>query len=162
VRNLGVSGRTLALEISDWSGGKYGNNVIDGSYARVIYFLGSNTNDLAATSFASTAAAQAAMDTTYANMMTHVATVKAGRGLRIVGSYRPRCDLDGIGDIKLARRRRRESRHRSQVRQEVRCHRSRCLNIVRDLCDCIRWRLCACPMAKHATPHGMATNAVDL
>lgn len=77
VRNLGVSGRTLALEISDWSGGKYGNNVIDGSYARVIYFLGSNTNDLAATSFASTAAAQAAMDTTYANMMTHVATVKA-------------------------------------------------------------------------------------
>ncbi len=76
VRNTGVSGRTLANEIAHWSGGKLGTNIVDTGMQRVVYVSGSPTNDIGAGTYASTAAAQAAMDTLYASWLTHVTAVK--------------------------------------------------------------------------------------
>ncbi len=77
VRNIAVSGRTLANEIAHWNAGNLGTNIVDPGMARVVYMSGSPTNDIAGSTYASTAAAQAAMDALYATFVTFVGTLKA-------------------------------------------------------------------------------------
>ncbi len=54
-----------------------GSNIVDSGMSRVVYVSGNPTNDIAASTYANTAAAQAAMDTLYANWLTFInGTVK--------------------------------------------------------------------------------------
>lgn len=75
VRNTGVSGRTLANEIANWT--LLGSNVVDTGLSRKIYVMGSATNDINNATYANTAAAQTAMDTLYTSMTGFVTTLKS-------------------------------------------------------------------------------------
>ena len=102
VKNFGVSGRTLATEMSDFAANKMGTNVIPAGVTRPIYVTGSNTNDIGNSGgYASTAAAQAAMDTQYTAFLTHVATVKtAGFAAVVVVTTIPRASFNlGSGNF---------------------------------------------------------------
>ena len=85
VRNVGVSGGTIANEIANWA--KYGNNVVDAGMKSVVYVSGSPTNTIGNSGgYASTAAANAAMDTLYTSWLALLATVRAAGVTGIVAS----------------------------------------------------------------------------